>query len=563
MKQAAQTAETTTARRGPSDVIDGKDLSGANRAKHAAVAVRRPPNVTAEMVERLVGLVARRRSPAGGGAAPASSIAKAPFTLEGTAAVPVSTPEDVTEAVLAARVAQAAWAARPFRERAAIALSFHDALLARQDEVLDLIQWETGKARFHAYQEIAQVAMLARHYARRGRRYLEERSHRGFLFGFTKVREVRVPIGVVGIISPWNYPLYLGVGDALPALLVGNAVVSKADSQTPLTLLWTRALLLEAGLPEDLWQVVLGSGSVVGSAIIDSVDCVCFTGSTETGRVVAERAGRRLIGVSLELGGKNPLIVCHDADVDAAVRGTVLGAFTNAGQMCIHLERAYVHEAVYETYVARLIAATRALVLGQAYDYDAEIGCLVSVAQLERVGAHVADAVRQGARVLVGGRRRPDVGPLMYEPTVLEGVVPGMSVYADETFGPVLSVYRVSSEEEAIRCANDSPYGLSASVWSRDLRRAESVARRVRCGAVNVNDGAAAAAGSIEAPMGGMRDSGLGRRHGADGLRKYTEAQTIASQRVISLAPPKGMALSAYARYITKQLKFMRALGVR
>lgn len=563
MRQAAQTTETTTARRGKKDDAAGKIANEHRGSEQLHDAGLRPASVTDAMLEKLVGLVARRRSQTSGLLSGEMSTALAPFTLEGTRAVPMSAPEDVTHAVDSARAAQRAWAARPFRERAAIALSFHDQLLARENEVLDLIQWETGKARFHAYQEIAQVAMLARHYARRGARYLEERAHRGFLIGFTKVREVRVPLGVVGIISPWNYPLYLGVGDAIPALLAGNAVVSKPDSQTALTLLWTRALMLEAGLPEDLWQIVVGDGDVVGSALVDRVDYVGFTGSTATGRAVAERAGRRLVGVSLELGGKNPLIVCDDADLDQAVQGTVLGAFTNAGQMCIHLERAYVHEKIYESFVAKLIDATRSLALGQAYDYSAEIGCLVSSRQLARVEAHVADATQKGARVLCGGRHRPDLGPLMFEPTLLEGVTPEMSMYADETFGPVLALYRVSSDEEALRAANDSPYGLSASVWSRNLRRAESIARQVKCGAVNVNDGAAAAAGSIEAPMGGMRNSGLGRRHGADGIRKYTESQTIAVQRAVPLAPPKGVALSSYAGFISKQLKMMRILGVR
>ncbi|MET0594592.1 MAG: succinic semialdehyde dehydrogenase [Polyangiaceae bacterium] len=563
MRQAAQTTENTTARRSTRDAGAAKITGDPRESTQASPTALRPASVTDATLEKLVGLVSRRRSQMGGLLSGEMSTARAPFTLEGTRAVPISTPEDVMEAVASARAAQHAWAARPFRERAAVALSFHDALLARENEVLDLIQWETGKARFHAYQEIVQVAMLARHYARRGAKYLEERGHRGFLVGLTKVREVRVPLGVVGIISPWNYPLYLGIGDAIPALLAGNAVVSKPDSQTALTLLLARALMIEAGLPEDLWQIVVGEGDVVGSALVDSVDYVGFTGSTATGRAVAERAARRLVGVSLELGGKNPLIVCDDADLDAAVQGTLLGAFTNAGQMCIHLERAYIHEKVYEPFVAKLIDATRSLVLGQAYDYSAEIGCLVSSRQLGRVEAHVADATQKGARVLCGGRHRPDLGPLMFEPTLLEGVTPGMAMYADETFGPVLALYRVSSDDEAIGAANDSQFGLSASIWSRNLRRAESIARRVKCGAVNVNDGAAAAAGSIEAPMGGMRNSGLGRRHGADGIRKYTESQTIAVQRGVPLAPPKGLTLASYTGFITKQLKMMRALGVR
>ncbi len=534
----------------------------ANAATVSPRSEALPASITPERIERLLGLVARAHSLATGDRERRASTAVSPYTLEPTVAVPNSSAEDVAEAVSTARAAQRDWAARPFGERAAIALRFHDLLLERQKDLLDLIQWETGKARFHAYQEIAQVAMLARHYARQGKHYLKDVSHRGFMPGLTRVKEVRVPKGVVGMISPWNYPLYLGVGDVLPALLAGNAVVSKADSQSPLTLLLTRAIFLDAGLPEALWQVLVGSGGIVGSALIDAVDYICFTGSTKTGRTVAERAGRRLIGASLELGGKNPVIVCEDADLDAAAQGVVLGAFTNSGQMCIHLERAYVHQAVYDAFVAKLVEATKAMKLAQVYDYEADMGCLVSSDQLATVEAHVADAVEKGARVLAGGRRRADIGPLMYEPTILEGVTPEMRVYADETFGPVLSVYRVASDEEAIARANDSTYGLSASVWSRDLRHGEAIARRVMSGSVNVNDGAAAAAGSIEAPMGGMKDSGLGRRHGAEGIRKYTEAQTIAAQRV-PLAPPKGVGLAKYSGIITGQLKLMRLLGIR
>ncbi len=532
------------------------------RGTFPTVSRTRPPTINETAITRLLPLVARPVSSVSQ-AKGETSLALSPFTLEPTAEVSCSTVGDVGAAVGSARKAQVAWAMEPFARRAAIVLRFHDLLLDRQEEILDLIQWETGKARFHAHQEIAQVAMLARHYARRGKHYLKDQAHRGILIGLTKVREVRVPKGVIGMISPWNYPFYLGVGDVLPALLAGNGVVSKADSQTPLTLLWTLALLREAGLPSDIWQVVVGRGSVVGAALMDTTDYVCFTGSTRTGRLVAERTGRRLIGASLELGGKNPAIICSDADLVAAAQGTVLGAFTNSGQMCIHLERVYVDRKVYKHYVGLLVESVKALKLGQTYDYNTDMGCLVSAEQLAVVEAHVADAVSKGARVLVGGTRRADIGPLVYEPTLLEGVTAEMSIYSEETFGPVLSVYSVDSEEEAVQKANASDYGLSASIWSRDVKRAEKLARRVMCGSVNINDGAAAAAGSVEAPMGGMRDSGLGRRHGAEGIRKYTEAQTIAIQRGMPLAPPKQMSLAKYVTMITKQLKLFRTLRFR
>ena len=315
-------------------------------------------------------------------------------------------------------------------------LRFHDLFLERQDEVIDLIQWEMGKARFSAWQEILQVANIARHYARVGEKYLSPTSVRGAVPGLTQVKETRVPKGVVGVISPWNYPFYLGVGDVIPALLAGNAVVSKADSQTALTLLHARDLMAEAGLPTDAWHVVAGRGSVVGTALIDAVDYICFTGSTSTGRTVGEQAGRRLIGASLELGGKNPLIVRKDADLQKAAEGCAAAAFANTGQMCIHIERVLVDESVYDEFRSALVAATQALAVGQTFDYTVDVGSLASEDQLATVGRHVEQARAAGASVLTGGRARPDLGPLVYEPTILEGVTPDMEVCTQETFGP-------------------------------------------------------------------------------------------------------------------------------
>jgi succinate-semialdehyde dehydrogenase/glutarate-semialdehyde dehydrogenase len=374
---------------------------------------------------------------------------------------------------------------------------------------------------------------------------------------------------VIGMISPWNYPLYLAVGDVIPALLAGNGVVSKADSQTPLTLLWTRALMAEAGLPQDVWHVVVGPGAVIGDALIGSVDGtagvdhICFTGSTPTGRHVGRRAGEMLIAASLELGGKNPLVVLEDADVEKAAAGCVAAAFANTGQMCIHIERVIVHDDVYDAFRDAVVAATEALTLGQAFDYSVDVGSLASESQLATVRRHVDDAVAAGATVLAGGRHRPDLGPLVYEPTVLEGVDAAMPVCLEETFGPVISLYRVGSEAEAVAKANEGRYGLSASVWSRNTRAAEALAHQVRAGSVNVNDGAAAAAGSIEAGMGGMGDSGLGRRHGAEGMRKYTESQTVATQRLVALGPPSGMALEKFVGLGNAQLRLLRRLRVR
>ncbi|NBE50162.1 succinic semialdehyde dehydrogenase [Streptomyces boluensis] len=550
---------TTEQDRTPAPADDGT----AVQADAATPDGARPAWVTDELIARWCGWVARDAT-GGGPDEVAPLTAAAPFDLAPIAAVPGCATQDVTRAVDGARAARPAWARMPLRRRAEVVLAFHDLLLERQDQVLDLIQWETGKARYHAWQEVAQVATIARHYARRARHYLAPRQVRGMLPGLTKVKEVRVPKGVVGVISPWNYPLYLGAGDVLPALLAGNAVVSKADPQTPLTLLWTRTLMAEAGLPDEVWRIVTGPGDVVGTALVDSVDFVCFTGSTATGRTVAERAARRLVGASLELGGKNPLIVREDADLAAAAAGTVAAAFANTGQMCIHIERVHVHEKVYDAFRDELVRATRELRLGRSYDYAADIGSLTSAARLAAVQEHVDGAVAKGATVLAGGRARPDIGPLFYEPTVLEGVTDEMAVCGEETFGPVVSLYAYATDSEAVDAANRGNYGLSASIWSKDTRAADRMAARIRAGAVNINDGAAAAAGSIEAGMGGMGDSGLGRRHGPEGIRKYTESQTVAAQRLLPLGPKTGeSAVANFVRRTNGQLALLRRLRVR
>ncbi|HNB00047.1 MAG TPA: aldehyde dehydrogenase family protein, partial [Marmoricola sp.] len=305
-----------------------------------------PAWLTTAGVEELLTLIHR---PAGSG--PVIQPV-APYTEQDLPQIPTSTADDVADAVAVARKAQKAWAMVPAVHKAKVMLRFHDLLVDRQNEVIDLIQLEMGKSRLNAWQEILQVGNIARHYARRGTSYLGTNKVRGVMPGLTKVREVRVPKGVVGIISPWNYPLYLGVGDVIPALVAGNTVVSKADSATALTLLWTKKLFVEAGLPTDAWIIVTGAGSVVGNALIDNVDFICFTGSTATGRKVAARAGERLIGASLELGGKNPLIVRADADIEAAAVGAAAGAYANTGQMCIHIERVIVDASVYDEFRA-------------------------------------------------------------------------------------------------------------------------------------------------------------------------------------------------------------------
>ena len=489
---------------------------------------------------------------------------RAPYTGAVLGSIPAGGPADVERAVELARAAQPAWAARAFADRGRIFLRFHDLLLERQNEVLDLIQIETGKARRHAFEEILDTAIAARYYALRARRFLRPRRRKGALPLLTRTWEVRAPVGVVGFITPWNFPLTLGLTDAFAALLAGNAAVLKPDTQASFTALWALKLLREAGLPRDIFTVITGDGPVAGQALVDRAEFLMFTGSARIGKLIAARAAERLVGCSLELGGKNPLIVLADADLKAAVEGTVRGCFVGAGQVCVSYERVYVHESVFARFLESLADRVERIRLGAAFDYSMEVGSLTTAAQLQKVEQHVADAVVKGATVVAGGRPRPDLGPLFYEPTILTDVRAGMKVFAEETFGPVVSIYPVSSEAEAIERANATPYGLSASIWTRDAKKGARLARTIRAGSVNVNEAYAPAWGSVDSPIGGMKESGLRPRHGAEGILKFTEPQTIAVQRWMPIAPSHGMSQEFFARWMTRLVKLVRRVpGLR
>jgi acyl-CoA reductase-like NAD-dependent aldehyde dehydrogenase len=489
---------------------------------------------------------------------------RAPYTGELLASIPRGRPEDIEAAVRRARAAQPAWAARPVRERCAVLLRFHDLVLDRRDELLDLIQRESGKARRHAFEEVVDTALVARHYGIHAPRYLAPRRRGAALPLLTATWELRHPVGVVGVVAPWNFPLILSVTDLLAALAAGNTAVLRPDVQSSLTALRAAELLAEAGLPRDVLTVVTGEGHELGPPLVRSVDYVMFTGSTRTGSIVARQAAERLVGCSLELGGKNPMLVLDDADVDAAVDGAVRGAFVGAGQVCVSIERLYVDAALYDRFAARFVERVRTMRLGASFDYGPEMGSMTTGRQLAAVEAHVADAVAKGATVLAGGRRRPDLGPLFYEPTVLAGVRPGMKAYAEETFGPVVSLYPVAGDDDAVARANDTEYGLTASVWSRSARRAMAVASRIQAGSVSVNEVYGAAWGSTASPIGGMKRSGVGRRHGEEGILKFTEAQTIAVRRGLPLAPPRFLSEPAYVRWMTRLLHAMRRVpGLR
>lgn len=482
---------------------------------------------------------------------------RAPFTGEVIGSVPVCTAEDVAFAAERARAAQVEWAKTPLSHRRAIFLRYHDLMLDHQEQLLDLVQIEGGKARRNAVEEVYDVAINARYYAYHAAGFLRTRRRRTALPILVQAWEYRHPIGVVGIIAPWNYPLAMAVSDAIPALLAGNAVLLKPAEITPFTALYAVQLLREAGLPPALFQVLTGRGRDIGAALIAASDFLCFTGSTETGRDVACLAGRNLLKCSLELGGKNPMIVLDDADLDRAVYGAIQGCFPSAGQLCVSIERLYVQNGIYDAFVEAFVRRTKALRLSPALDYSADVGSLMSQDQLDKVTAHIQDAVAKGATVLAGGQARPDIGPFFFEPTILVAATPEMQLYRAESFGPVVAIYRFDAVEDAIRQANDSEFGLNASVWTRDLRRGRAIARRIRCGTVNINEAYVATWASY-APMGGMKASGIGRRHGEEGFTKYTEAQTIGVAPFAPLFPPFGVDIEITARIFPLLLRALK-----
>lgn len=493
----------------------------------------------------------------------ADVVTRTPWTGEPLTTVRLSTADDVHAAYAAARAAQPAWAALPPRERARPVRRFARALLDRQGEILDLLQRETGKTRAYAHEEVLDAALVSLYYARRAPALLRPRRRRGALPLLTLATEVRHPVGAVAVITPWNYPLALAVTDIVPALLAGNAVVHKPDTQTALTAAWARDLLIASGLPAAVWQQVHGEPADIGDALLDGADHISLTGSSAAGRAVAARAGQRLVGCSLELGGKNSLVVRADADLELTARAAVRACFASAGQLCLSIERIVVHEAVHDAFLDRFLPLVRELRPGTALGYGPQLGSLTLPRTMETVRRHVDDALDRGARVLAGGLARPDLGPLFHEPTVLAGVTPDMLVHREETFGPVVSVYPVAGDDAAVALANDTAYGLNAAVFSRDARAARAIAIRLRAGTVNINEGYAAAYASHDAPMGGMKASGLGRRHGVAGLLAYTQPQTIAAQRLLRFDPPPWLGQARQARLLTAAVRAMHALRLR
>lgn len=454
-----------------------------------------------------------------------------PATLEKITELAVASRGEVAGAVERGRQAQTLWQQSHFSERARLLYRLRDLLLDEGDKLGDILTAETGRPRAEVYgNELFYLCNAIGTWAKKAEEYLRPTRLKPH-FPLVKAKKVissYSPRGVIGIISPWNFPLTMTLGEAIPALMAGNAVIIKPSELTPLSAIFGAELAVKAGFPEHLLQVVVGYGDT-GAALVDHADMIAFTGSVETGKRVMKQAAERLIPVSLELGGKDPMIVLKDADLDRAAGACVWGALMNSGQICTSIERVYVEAPVYQKFVDQVVEKVRAIRQGQS-DAEVDLGSLTSEAQLKSIAAQVDEAVAHGAKALTGGKRNPTLPGFYYQPTVLVDVDHSMAIMTEETFGPVIPIMKVKDAEEALQMANDSRYGLSSSLFARDKALAEKFAERLQSGAVCIND---SLVNFIipDAPMGGRKESGFGYRHGAEGIRKFCHQKTIVIDR--------------------------------
>lgn len=440
-----------------------------------------------------------------------------------------ATPAEVADAVQRARAAQPAWAGTRLKKRLEVVQKFQRLLSERKQQIARIITSESGKPYVEALLTEILVALdTSRFLLDESFEFLREKAvPHGSLATTTKSgRLVREPHGVIGIISPWNYPFSIPATQSLAALVTGNVVVLKPSELTPLSGIELASLLREAGVPENVFQLVLGDG-LTGAALVESgIDKLVFTGSVATGKRIAQMAAGKLLPVVLELGGKDPMIVLEDADLDVAASGAVWGAFVNAGQACLSIERCYVHRSIYDSFVSLCAEKAKQLRVGNGMDPETDVGPLIHDRQLGTVDRHIEDARARGGRVMTGGELLPSLGPNFYSPTVLADVNQQMLIMREETFGPVLPIMPFACDDEAIRLANDSEYGLAASVWTRDRKRGERIARQIKAGTVMVND-AVSCYGISEAPHGGIKASGIGRTHGKVGLEEMVRTKYL------------------------------------
>jgi betaine-aldehyde dehydrogenase len=486
-----------------------------------------------------------------------------PATGDTIAVVDSHSPEEVRRTVDRVRAGQAEWEALGFKGRGRWMGELRDWLLDNADRVTDIMQAETGKVRAEAANEAFYLADQINFYSARGAKFLSEEKVRGhsMLIASRKLRIQYRPYPVVGLISPWNFPLILSLGDAIPALIAGAAVVMKPSEFTPL------------GISEivDAWRDEIGGPDVIAvvngaaetaSALIDESDFIGFTGSDRTGKMVMARAAETLTPVSLELGGKDPMLVLEGADIERAVKAATWGGMMNSGQICMSVERIYVEEPVYDSFVEKLVASVSELRQGpDGPEIGSDVGAITSPEQISKVAGQVSEAIEHGARALVGGRHVDRPGDY-YEPTVLVDVDHSMRVMRDETFGPVVGVMKVKDSEEAVRLANDSRYGLSATVFG-PKRKAEKIARRLECGGVNVND---VLTNSMVPgiPLGGWKESGIGYRNGKYGIRKYCRSESIVTARTQLLPEPFWYPYTPARRESVEKLtRFVNARGIR
>ena len=452
---------------------------------------------------------------------------KSPVSLESIGEFEAATAEEVRAAVDRARKVQRDWARRSFDERAEVLWRLVDGFVERQDEIVDIVVMETGKPRNEAISmEVIAPCMQISHYAKNAKRYLKTQRRRasGLMRFSKKLTLMYQPLGVVGLITPWNGPVALVANPLAQALMAGNAVVHKPSEVTPFSAVLVEDLAREAGLPEGLYQVVQGDGET-GAALIEAgVDKVSFTGSVATGRKVGEACGRNLIPCTLELGGKDAMIVCGDADLDRAADGAVRGSFFNTGHYCCGTERVYVPESIYQPFVERVVAQAKQL--KQTDSGEGDVGAVFWDKQMDIIEAHVKDAREKGARVLLGGERNRSLSGYFFPPTVVVDVDHDMDLMKHETFGPIIAIQRVRDEEEALELANESEYGLSGNVWTSDRETGEKLAERMQTGSVSVNDISVTYA-IPEAPFGGLKASGVGQVNGEVGIRGYCHLHPI------------------------------------